>query len=84
MVEPKNSAPVTWFVDEAGDPTLFGKGGKVVAATEGCWRFFTVGKLECRDVDALTADLARLRKDVVSDPFSKTCLPWNQVASALL
>ena len=26
---------VTWFVDEAGDPTLFGKGGKVVAATEG-------------------------------------------------
>ncbi len=42
---------VTWFVDEAGDPTLFGKGGKVVAATSwltvfycrktgvpGCWR----------------------------------------------
>jgi D-serine dehydratase len=27
------STSVTWFVDEAGDPTLFGKGGKVVAAT---------------------------------------------------
>lgn len=62
---------MTWFVDEAGDPSLFGKGGKVVAATEGCSRFFTVVKLECRDVDALTADLARLRKDVVSDPFFK-------------
>jgi hypothetical protein len=69
--EPKDSGAVTWFVDEAGDPTLFGKGGKVVAATEGCSRFFIAGKLECRDVDALTADLERLRKDVVADPFFK-------------
>jgi hypothetical protein len=48
--EPEDSGSVTWFVDEAGDPTLFGKGGKVVAATEGCSRFFIAGKLECRDV----------------------------------
>lgn len=65
------SGAVTWFVDEAGDPTLFGKGGKVVAATEGCSRFFIAGKLECRDVDALTADLELLRKDLVADPFFK-------------
>ena len=69
--EPESSGSVTWFVDEAGDPTLFGKGGKVVAATEGCSRFFIAGKLECRDVAALTADLARLRRDVVTDPFFK-------------
>ena len=42
----EESGSVTWFVDEAGDPTLFGKGGKVVAATEGCSRFFIAGKLE--------------------------------------
>ena len=71
--QPEDSGNVTWFVDEAGDPTLFGKGGKVVAATEGCSRFFIVGKLECRDADALTADLERLRKDVVADPFVKDC-----------
>lgn len=65
------SGAVTWFVDEAGDPTLFGKGGKVVVATEGCSRFFIAGKLECRDVDVLTADLDRLRKDLVADPFFK-------------
>lgn len=41
--ESENSGAVTWFVDEAGDPTLFGKGGKVVAATEGCSRFFIAG-----------------------------------------
>ena len=69
--EPEDSGAVTWFVDEAGDPTLFGKGGKVVAATEGCSRFFIAGKLECRDVAALTADLERLRRDVLADPFLK-------------
>ena len=69
--QPDDSGSVTWFVDETGDPTLFGKGGKVVAATEGCSRFFIAGKLECRDVDALTADLERLRKDVVAAPFFK-------------
>lgn len=62
---------VTWFVDEAGDPTLFGKGGKVVAATQGCSRFFILGKLECRDVAALSVDLARLRDDLLVDPFFK-------------
>lgn len=67
----KHTAHVTWFVDEAGDPTLFGKGGKVVAATDGCSRFFIAGKLECRDVQALTSDLDRLRSDLLSDPFFK-------------
>ncbi|TSA06670.1 MAG: hypothetical protein D4R79_18960, partial [Comamonadaceae bacterium] len=69
--QPEDAAAVTWFVDEAGDPTLFGKGGKVVAATEGCSRCFIAGKLACRDVDALYADLERLRKDVVGDHLFK-------------
>ncbi len=60
-----------YFVDEAGDPTLFAKGGKAVVATEGCSRFFIEGKLECRDVDALTADLNALRAEVLSDPYFK-------------
>lgn len=67
----EDSGTVTWFVDEAGDPTIFGKGGKLLAASEGCSRFFIVGKLECRDVDALTADLERLRQEVMADPFFK-------------
>ena len=60
-----------YFVDEAGDPTLFGQGGKAVVATEGCSRFFIEGKLECRDVDALAADLAALRAEVLADPYFK-------------
>ena len=64
-------ALTTWFVDEAGDPALFAKGGKVVVATEGCSRFFIEGKLECRDVDALAADLSRLRAELLADPYFK-------------
>ena len=37
------------YLDEAGDPTLFAKGGKIVAGTEGCSRFFILGKLEVMD-----------------------------------
>lgn len=65
-------AITTWFVDEAGDPALFAKGGKVVAATDGCSRFFIEGKLECRDVDALADDLNRLRAELMTDPYFKS------------
>ena len=64
-------ALTTWFVDEAGDPALFAKGGRVVVATDGCSRFFIEGKLECRDVDALAADLSRLRAELLADPYFK-------------
>jgi hypothetical protein len=60
-----------YFVDEAGDAALFAKGGKIVVATEGCSRFFIEGKLECRDVKALTDDLDRLRAELLADPYFK-------------
>ena len=61
----------TWFVDEAGDTTLFAKGGTPVVGTEGCSRFFIIGKLECRDVEALATDLDALRAEVIADPYFK-------------
>lgn len=67
-----SDAITTWFVDEAGDPALFAKGGKVVAARDGCSRFFIEGKLECRDVDALADDLNRLRAELLTDPYFKS------------
>jgi hypothetical protein len=70
-IESEDSSIATWFVDEAGDPTLFGKGGNVVAATPGCSRFFILGKLECRDVTALDLDMQRLRKELLADSFFK-------------
>lgn len=59
------------YLDEAGDPTLFAKGGKVVADTEGCSRFFILGKLEVMDAAALETDLVALRADILADPYFK-------------
>ena len=36
---------VNYFVDEAGDTTLFGRYGKVLIGTEAVSRFFIVGRL---------------------------------------
>ena len=65
-----NSEPAsTLYFDEAGDPTLFAKGGKVVAGTVGCSRFFMLGKLEVMDAAALEQDLASLRANILADPY---------------
>ena len=39
------------FVDEAGDPTLFGKrrGSGVIIGNDGCSQYFVMGKLEVHD-----------------------------------
>lgn len=45
-----------YFVDEAGDPTLFGARGKILVGSEGCSRFFMLGLADVDDPPALTAD----------------------------
>jgi hypothetical protein len=56
-------------VDEAGDPTLFGRFGKHNVGVEGCSRFFILGKLECTDLLALETDLAALRLRLLGEPY---------------
>lgn len=43
----------------------------MVADTEGCSRFFILGKLEVMDADALEDDLSALRTDILADPYFK-------------
>jgi len=57
------------FVDEAGDPTLFHSSGKPLVDTEGCSRFFIIGKLEVDDPPALSQSLAALRQELLADPY---------------
>lgn len=59
-----------YFVDEAGDPTLFhGRRGKPIVGTVGCSRHFILGKLEVDDPAALAAKLHALRLDMLADPY---------------
>ena len=67
----KVSAPLVshYFVDEAGDSTLFDKRGHVIIQTAGCSRFFILGSLQVKDADGLDRALSDLRKQVTQDSY---------------
>ncbi len=67
----KASAPqVThYFVDEAGDSTLFGKRGKVIIHTDGCSRFFMLGSLQVGNPVRLDRALSDLRMQLAQDSY---------------
>ena len=43
-----------FFVDEAGDPTLFDTKGRILVGQEGCSKTFIVGKLDVEDAARCT------------------------------
>lgn len=58
-----------YFVDEAGDPTLFNAAGKVAVGTPGCSRFFMLGNLDVTAPQDLALELEALRKKLLADPY---------------
>ena len=60
-----------FFVDEAGDPTLFDAKGRVLVGQEGCSKTFILGKLDVDDPAALHVALEALRADLMADPYFK-------------
>jgi hypothetical protein len=65
------TAIIHYFVDEAGDPTLFNRKGRLIVGDEGCSRYFLLGKLEIEGPEVLSAQLTALRQDLVADPYFK-------------
>lgn len=57
------------FVDEAGDPTLFANRRRAIVGTDGCSRFFMLGKLEVADASGLSQRLKQLRKHLCAHPY---------------
>lgn len=60
-----------YFVDEAGDPVLFGRGGKVLVGTKGCSHYFMLGVAKVANPAGLAAELDQLRADLLADPYFK-------------
>ncbi len=60
-----------YFVDEAGDPTLFNGKGNVIVGTEGCSRFFMLGLLDVTEPESLARNLEELRSELLADPYFK-------------
>ena len=71
MAKVKEPSIRNYFVDEAGDGTLFNRKGRVIVAQEGCSRFFILGLLDMPDPDALGQELEALRKQLLSDSYFK-------------
>lgn len=57
------------FVDEAGDSTLFNRRGAPLIGTNGCSRFFMMGKLDVENPKELGAKLTALRQTLLADPY---------------
>ena len=58
-----------YFVDEAGDATLFDSKGRVLVGEPGCSRHFMLGVLDVKQPQALGGDLAALRQRLLADPY---------------
>lgn len=58
-----------YFVDEAGDGTLFNSKGRVIIGEDGCSRYFLLGILEVPDPVALQGVLDSLRANLLCDPY---------------
>lgn len=66
------SLKVHYFVDEAGDSTLFSRTGRVIVGESGCSRNFIIGLLEVEDPVKLSTRLASLRQEFLRDSYFKS------------
>jgi Protein of unknown function (DUF3800) len=69
-----NTSPQSraYFVDEAGDLTLFDKGGRMIVGQEGVSRCFVVGAALIPDPERLDSVLTSLRAQLLADPYFAT------------
>ena len=58
-----------YFVDEAGDLTLFNKRGKVIIGSEGCSNVFILGVAHIVDPHDTRKKLEAIREEICSDPY---------------
>jgi hypothetical protein len=69
-----------FFVDEAGDLTLFDARGRVIVGTPGVSHTFAVGAALIADVNGLSQRLATLRSELLTDPYFQG-VPSMQLAN---
>jgi hypothetical protein len=60
-----------FFVDEAGDGSLYDKHGKCIVGQPGCSRFFIIGTIEVTEPQRLARELEDLRSELLKDPWFK-------------
>lgn len=71
MRHSEESSTLHFFVDEAGDPTLFEAKGRILVGEQGCSKTFILGKLDVDAPLALHTALEALRAELLADPYFK-------------
>jgi len=61
----------SYFVDEAGDATIFDGRGRVLIGEPGCSRYFILGVLDVPNPAGLQDELNALRQSLLADPYFK-------------
>jgi hypothetical protein len=60
-----------YFVDEAGDGTLFNARGQVLIGEQGVSRYFILGVLDIPNPEQIHNELEELRHNLLADPYFK-------------
>jgi hypothetical protein len=60
-----------YFVDEAGDPTLFNRKGHLIIGGDGCSNYFILGKMEIDEPAEVERELEAPRVELLVDPYFK-------------
>jgi hypothetical protein len=58
-----------YYVDEAGDGTIFNARGRIIIGNEGVSRYFILGLLDVADPVAIEKELKTLRAKLLDDPY---------------
>jgi len=64
-----SSSARNYFVDEAGDGTLFDQRGHIIVGTQGCSQYFILGLADVPGPDKLSRELEELRVRLMADPY---------------
>jgi len=59
----------SYFLDEAGDATLFDAKGRSLVGAEGCSRFIMLGLLDVKEPVRLAQEMNALRLSLLADPY---------------
>ena len=60
-----------YYVDEAGDPNLFKRRGKVIVGKDGCSSYFILGLADVEEPVRVSQELTALRNRLLADPYFK-------------
>ena len=69
MSDSKEKREISYFIDEAGDTTLFDKRGKKLLVGNGASKFFILGKILVAEPYKLRKDLRKIRAELLADPY---------------